>query len=108
MRERFEPGRTFEETYPNYPFSRLVGAAIRVAEWFAQRPPAASDEASRRAFVVTRRPHATCKPPQVQTTSCDLSGWGGPLRRSFDAADDRADGRFSSIYLRTHRQGRQI
>lgn len=33
MKESFEPGRSFEETYPKFPFSPLVRLSIDFARW---------------------------------------------------------------------------
>ena len=35
MKDRFEPGQTFEVTYPKCPFAELVGPSGRVAKSFA-------------------------------------------------------------------------
>ena len=35
-RETYEPGDTFEETYPKYPFSTLVRIALKLAEWLSR------------------------------------------------------------------------
>ena len=36
-RETYEPGDTFEETYPKYSFSILVRIALKLADWISRR-----------------------------------------------------------------------
>ena len=36
-RERYEPGGSFEETYPKYSFSILVRIALKLVEWISRR-----------------------------------------------------------------------
>jgi len=40
-RETYEPGETFEETYPRYPFSMLVRIGLKLVEWIGRRRTAA-------------------------------------------------------------------
>ena len=116
MKERFEPGKTFEETYPIYSHWEFLGAWTRVMGWIvrlgrkaaAESPRGAEDQETRAA----REDSAVAafderEPLQGQTTTCDVSGWGGPLPRKDGAREDMNDNRLISIYLWTDRRSRR-